>query len=263
VTDESQLQITRNRDSSLSLSKPRSSLIARGCREAATLAAASILDPLLETRRLAEAGDANAQFELGEAYHKGQGVPQDFAEAISWYRKAAEQYHLCAMENLGEMFENGQGVRADRAETFRWYCRAADVAYSDLSSKPAQWDPDVTIGVFHKAAEYGYALAQWIVGALLAVGVFHRPPDYVQAYMWINLAASASTGDDQREYLSERDAVAAKMTPQKVAEAQRLAREWKPKNASSETSQVASGRDPTSPKSPSAATSPPARSGGR
>jgi alkylhydroperoxidase/carboxymuconolactone decarboxylase family protein YurZ len=47
--------------------------------------------------------------------------------------------------------------------------------------------------------------------------------------MWINLAASVSAGDDQRTYSSARDAVAAGMTAGQIAEAQRLAREWKPK----------------------------------
>ena len=52
--------------------------------------------------------------------------------------------------------------------------------------------------------------------------------DYVQAHMWINLAASASTGDYQKRLSYHRDAIAAKMTPQQLAEAQALAREWKP-----------------------------------
>jgi hypothetical protein len=55
------------------------------------------------------------------------------------------------------------------------------------------------------------------------------PQDYVMAHMWINLAASSATGDDQKQYARERDAIAAKMTPQQIAEAQRLARERKPK----------------------------------
>ncbi len=46
---------------------------------------------LHEFRRLAEQGDAKAQFMLGNMYRKGLGVPQDHARAARWYRKAAEQ----------------------------------------------------------------------------------------------------------------------------------------------------------------------------
>ena len=44
-----------------------------------------------ELRPLAEQGDADAQFNLGTMYGIGLGVPQDFAKAVKWYRKAAEQ----------------------------------------------------------------------------------------------------------------------------------------------------------------------------
>ena len=50
--------------------------------------------------------------------------------------------------------------------------------------------------------------------------------DYVQAYMWINLAASRLTGAEQRDAVEQRNSVAQRMTPTQIAEAQRLAREW-------------------------------------
>ena len=43
-------------------------------------------------------------------YAKGQGVPQDYAEAVKWYRLAAEQGFAMAQDNLGLMYKNGQGV---------------------------------------------------------------------------------------------------------------------------------------------------------
>ena len=56
------------------------------------------------------------------------------------------------------------------------------------------------------------------------------PQDYVQAHMWFNLAAASSGDDDERERRARnRDATAEKMTSEQIAEAQRLAREWKPK----------------------------------
>ncbi len=56
------------------------------------------------------------------------------------------------------------------------------------------------------------------------------PQDYVQAHMWLNLAASRfPQGTDRDMAVKIRDILAAKMTPAQIAEAQRLAREWKPK----------------------------------
>lgn len=54
-----------------------------------------------EWRPLAVAGDADAQFNLGQAYKLGRGVPTDLAQAEGWYRRAAKQGHLQAEDNLG------------------------------------------------------------------------------------------------------------------------------------------------------------------
>ncbi len=78
-------------------------------------------DPTKWYRRAAEQGDAKAQFNLGIMYKKGQGVPQDYAEAIRWYRKAAEQGHAGAQTALGIMHKNGVGVPQDYAEALRWF----------------------------------------------------------------------------------------------------------------------------------------------
>ena len=56
------------------------------------------------------------------------------------------------------------------------------------------------------------------------------PQDYVAAHLWLNLAASRWTAKDRGRAATIRDEVAEKMTPDQLAEAQRLAREWKPKN---------------------------------
>jgi hypothetical protein len=54
--------------------------------------------------------------------------------------------------------------------------------------------------------------------------------DYVEAHMWLDLAASRVSGDDQKKYADARGWVAKMMTSPQIAEAQRLAREWKPKS---------------------------------
>ena len=59
-------------------------------------------------------------------YHKGKGVPQDDAEAVKWYRKAAEQGNADAQNWLGWMYQNGKGVPPDDAEAVEWYRKAAE-----------------------------------------------------------------------------------------------------------------------------------------
>jgi uncharacterized protein len=92
----------------------------------------------------------------------GRGVPQDYAAAVNWYRKAAAQGFAGAQFNLADMYYSGRGV----------------------------------------------------------------PQDNILAYMWLDLAAAQG----KENAASNRDIyVAPRMTPAQIAEAQRLAREWKPK----------------------------------
>ena len=64
-------------------------------------------------RAQAIAGDADAQFNLAQAYKLGRGVPADLKVAEDWYRKAAAQGHIRAEDNLGlVMFQNGDRQRA-------------------------------------------------------------------------------------------------------------------------------------------------------
>jgi hypothetical protein len=73
----------------------------------------------------AEKGDAPAQFNLGCSYLNGDGVPQNYTAALSWYRKAADQGNAPAQCNLGWMFETGKGVAQNFTEAYRWYNLAA------------------------------------------------------------------------------------------------------------------------------------------
>jgi TPR repeat protein len=148
-------------------------------------------------RPLAEQGDASAQYNLGFMYNNGEGVPQDYVEAVKWYRMAAEQDHADAQYNLGLMYDNGQGVPQDYAEAVKWY---------------------------RMAAEQGYATAQSNLGVMYATGS-GVPQDDVLAHMWFNLAAAQGHANAKKG----RDIVAKLMTSEQIAEAQRLAREWKPK----------------------------------
>ncbi len=73
-------------------------------------------------RPLAETGDADAQFNLGQAYRLGRGVSLDLAAAKFWFERAARSGHLDAETTLGLLtFQNG-----DRAGGLKWLKQAAD-----------------------------------------------------------------------------------------------------------------------------------------
>ena len=78
---------------------------------------------------------------------------------------------------------------------------------------------------FRQAAEQGHADAQTSLGVMYAKGE-GVPQDYVEAHMWLNLAASRSSGEQRERTVTTRDAMAERMTPADLSEAQRRAREW-------------------------------------
>ncbi len=139
---------------------------------------------------------------LASMYDQGLGVKQDYAEAVKWYRSAATQGIPESQISLGQAYVSGRGVPQNYAAAAMW---------------------------FRKAAEWGYVWAQFHLG-----GLYYRgqgvPQDYVEAYKWWNLAASRYPAGQKRDlFASLRDRVAKRMTPDQIAEGQRLAREWRPK----------------------------------
>ena len=78
-------------------------------------------DDFAETKKKAETGDANAQYNLGIMYYEPNGVPRDYAEAMSWYRKAADQGLASAQYKLGWMYYKGDGVQKDLVQAHLWF----------------------------------------------------------------------------------------------------------------------------------------------
>ena len=73
----------------------------------------------------AEQGDAAAQYALGTKYKNGQGVEQNYQEALKWYTKSADQGFADAQVILGAMYYAGQGVGQDKVMAFAWWSKAA------------------------------------------------------------------------------------------------------------------------------------------
>ncbi len=126
------------------------------------------------------------------AYDRG-----DYAAALREWKPLAEQGDANAQNNFGSMYYYGLGLPRDYIQAVAWYRRAA---------------------------EQGDAFAQFHLGAMYGEGR-GVPRDYVQSYKWSSLAA-AQGNETASKY---RDITAERMNREQIDEAERLAREWKPK----------------------------------
>jgi len=193
------------------------------------------LPPLAELIPKGNQGNAVAQFAVGLMYEIGQSVPQDYAEAMKWFRKAADQGNVDGQIGVGALYFDGHGVSQNYAEAMKWYRKAADqgdsfaqlkvgVMYEKGQSVPQDYAEAVRW--YRKAADQGDTRAEFMVGFsyIRGKGV---PTDFVQAHMWLSLVA-ASDGENQQVAAQQRDALATMMSRAQIAEAERLTREWKP-----------------------------------
>jgi TPR repeat protein len=87
-----------------------------------------------ELTPLAEQGHGDVQYLLGRMYHTGLGVPQDYAEATLWYRRAAEQGNPGCQFLLGFLYSTGRGVPKDLVQAHFWFSVSA-ARGSDASRK--------------------------------------------------------------------------------------------------------------------------------
>src|SRR5260370_35484378 len=91
---------------------------------------------LAEIRAGADKGDAKAQYELGRAFFSGTlGVAKDEAEAVKWFRKAAEQNFADAQYNLGVCYDRGEGVAKNEVEAYKGGLLAAGQGNDDPTSR--------------------------------------------------------------------------------------------------------------------------------
>ena len=151
-----------------------------------------------EIRAKAEKGDAEAQYQLGSLYYDGTAIAKNASEAVRWFQKSAGQGHSKAQSKLGECYAFGEGVTKSAVEAVKWW---------------------------RKAAERDDGSAQFYLGIRCARGE-GTPKDFVEAHKWLNLAV-AKGDEEARKYLSVN--LEPLMTAEQIAEAQRLAREFKPR----------------------------------
>lgn len=146
-----------------------------------------------DLQQRANAGDAEAQADLGEAYAHGEGLPKDAVKASELLRAAAEKGVAKAQYELARLYEKGEGVPQDSA-------KAAEL--------------------IKQSAKNGYAKAQAALGDMYAKGRGVVRDD-VLAYVWSSLAV-AQGNDDAKQ---TQDTVSLNQALRD--EAERLKAKWK------------------------------------
>lgn len=217
-------------------------------------------------RASVDSGHASAQNELGALYVNGEFFAKDMIEAVKWFRKAADQGHSSAQANIGFCYISGDGVLRDDAEALKWFRKAADqgdangqhgVGLSYTNGIAVNKNMVEAVTWFRRAAEQGLSSGQFSLGFCYALGegiarndveavnwfrkaaeqgnvdaFFHLGESYaqgegvakdaVEAYKWFNLAAAQGV-----DHAAEgRATIEKQMTPEQIAEAQKLSREW-------------------------------------
>jgi len=180
--------------------------------------------------RAADQGYALAQNNIGILYENGQGVPQDYTEAVKWHRLAADQGNAIAQLNLGFLYGNGQGVPQDYQVAVKWYLLAANqgnaIAQYNLGlmfengTGVLQDDMDA-LKWYRLAANQGYASAQNNLGAMYADGKGVRQSRVI-AFALYNVAAANGTDNNAS---GNRERLSSLMTAKEITAGQALSRE--------------------------------------
>ncbi|WP_019029032.1 tetratricopeptide repeat protein [Colwellia piezophila] len=143
----------------------------------------SILFPLAtfstelpEIIKLAEQGDAKAQYDLGTRYDLGDGVTQDSKLSLFWYRKSAKQHYAEAQNYIGASLADSDGVEQNYKEAIKW---------------------------FTLAASQGLAMAHYNLGLMHEFGE-GTPKDIKKAFIWYRSGAELGSSDAKHQiYVSE------------------------------------------------------------
>ena len=139
-------------------------------------------------------GDAEVQFQAGLGFEEGHSVPQSHSEAARWYRRAVREGYSRALTRLGLLYVRGQGVAQNADKGLKLLQQAADKRDSEAH---------LNLGLLY---EEGQAVEQ----------------NLVLAHMWFTLAVRHA----HHKAVDARNKVAKKMTPEQLAKAEKLYRQW-------------------------------------
>jgi len=190
-----------------------------------------------EKLKEANAGNSNAQYDIGAMYQNGRGVAANRDKAIEWYRKAAAQNDPKAISrlnliksneqrfnktlasagkgevesqyDLGNMYIEGVGVDADLTKAAAWYEKAASQGYEKAQYKlgliyyeegSTKKNLPLAFKLFREAAEKGYPAAQFYLGKMYASGQGVKR-DYEKALAWLRKAADGGFNEARRDMI--------------------------------------------------------------
>jgi hypothetical protein len=190
-----------------------------------------------ELLRDAALGDAYAQNALGHAYAEGRLLSLDPSESERWHLAAAGQDHRGSQSELCKTYFSQRVDLASVGNASRWCSAAARQGDPEASflmanlysqGRGVQRDRDEANRLYRTAAEGGVAQAQVIVGLDYADDE-NLPVNLVEAYRWLTIASSASTGGaDLTDVAELRESVRTRLSTEQLAEARRMVLEWQP-----------------------------------
>jgi len=195
-------------------------------------------------RILANQGNAVAEQRLGYFYELGLGVKKDQLEAARWYSKAVEagderaavflsgigrHWRLMNQNQMSPIIYEFVEKAAKKGIPVAQFSRGVmNYPIGDPIFDVSKGDLGEALIWYRRAADQGDVDSQVTLGMAYADGI-GVPQDFAEAHKWYNLAASRlKYGDMRTDLMNRRDELALKMTPAQIAEAQKLAREWKP-----------------------------------
>ena len=176
-------------------------------------------------REPAAAGDAQAQFTLADHYFRGDGLAQDYGQAVIWFHKSADQGYAPALNQLGYMHQHKFGLPQDYKRAVNYYRLAADKGYALAEYNLAgmfkaglsvKRDYKQAFDWYRKAADQNLSQAEEEVGYFYQWG-WGVKRDYAQALAWYRRAAGHGDSDAENQlgYMAEQGSG----QPQSYAEA--------------------------------------------
>ncbi len=187
-------------------------------------------------RTAAVAGDAEAQFSIGENYLEGRNADQKLpvterlSKAARWFRRAAEKGHAPSQYRLATLYELGQGAPKDQAQAMMWYSRAAEnghvkamhnLAVLSITGSNRSANYLTAAKWFAEAAKHGLRDSEYNLGVLYERGL-GVPKDPAIAYRWFSLAANQ--GDTKA--VQKREQIAALLSPADKEQEDRATSAW-------------------------------------
>ena len=149
----------------------------------------------------ANAGDIEARYTLAKDYYSGNGIDQNYDEALAWYTKAAEQGSTDAQYDLAEMYHSGTGTQKDDEKAYKWYREAADKGHSSAqcrvgvmlqTGEGTEKNEEEALVWFQKAADQEDPEGEYCLGM-----VYLNDTDYAKAIELFTKAAEQDFAEGQ------------------------------------------------------------------